>query len=257
MTAAIAALFNHPIKGFTPQKLTTARLAPGEGFPGDRLYAVEDGPCGFDPAAPGFIPKQKFAVLAKTAAVARARTDYDQRTGMLRASSPGAPDFEADLTHEDGRTAFAAWLSRLLGDAVQGPLRVIDGVGHRFLDHPLGHVSVINLASLRDFEARLGRPVDPLRFRANIYVDGWPAWVENGWAGRALRIGNARAKVFQPITRCAAPDVDPSTAARDIEVTRELHRLYGHLLCGIYVRITQGGTVNNGDEVDSDPGPLG
>jgi uncharacterized protein YcbX len=28
-----------------------------------------------------------------------------------------------------------------------------------------------------------GRPVDPLRFRANLYVEGWPAWVENDWTG--------------------------------------------------------------------------
>ena len=67
MTASIAALFRHPIKGFTPEKVKLAHLAAGGPFPGDRLYALEDGPSGFDPAAPAFIPKQRFAVLAKTA----------------------------------------------------------------------------------------------------------------------------------------------------------------------------------------------
>jgi len=80
------------------------------------------------------------------------------------------------------------WLAALLGEAAVGPLRVIDGAGHRFLDHPLGHISVINLASLRDLEARLGRPVDPLRFRANLYVEGWPAWAGvNGLRGLMAR----------------------------------------------------------------------
>ena len=49
MTATIAALFRHPIKGFTPEKVKLAQLVAGEAFPGDRLYALEDGPSGFDP----------------------------------------------------------------------------------------------------------------------------------------------------------------------------------------------------------------
>jgi hypothetical protein len=256
MTATIAALFRHPIKGFTPEKLKRARLTAGAAFPGDRLFAVEDGPCGFDPAAPAFIPKQRFAVLAKISEVAKARTAYDEETGVLRASAPGAPDFEAIISDDGGRTAFAAWLSTLLGEAAAGPLRVIDGVGHRFLDHPMGHVSIISLASVRDLESRLGRRVDPLRFRANLYLDGWPAWAENDWSGHAVRLGEATARVFKPITRCTAPDVDPVTAVRDIAVTSELHRLYGHVLCGIYVHVTQGGMVAEGDGVELDPSPL-
>ena len=247
MTTAIAALFRHPIKGFTPQELDSARLVAGEAFPGDRLFAVEDGPCGFDPAAPTFIPKGRFAVLAKIARVARARTRYDEETGVLRASAAGAADFEGRLTDEAGRTAFANWLTALLADAATGPLRVVDGAGHRFLDHPKGHISIVNLASVRDLEARLGRPLDPLRFRANLYVEGWPAWAENAWADQEMVLGQARARVFQPITRCAAPGVDPVTAERDIDVTGALHRLYGHMWCGIYARVTAGGVVAQGD----------
>src|SRR5580704_217868 len=97
MTASIAALFRHPIKGFSPEKVKLAQLRAGEAFPGDRLYAVEDGPCGFDPAAPGFIPKQRFAVLAKIAEVAKARTRLDDATGRFHAEADGFPDFAGDL----------------------------------------------------------------------------------------------------------------------------------------------------------------
>jgi uncharacterized protein YcbX len=249
MDAAISALFRHPIKGFTPEKLNHARLTPGAAFPADRLFAVEDGPCGFDPAAPGFIPKQKFAVLAKIAAVAKARTAFDEASGVLTATAQGLPDFVGDLGDEAGKAAFAGWLTRLLGDAADGPLRVIDGLGHRFLDHPLGHVSIINLASVRDLEQKLGRPLDPLRFRANLYVEGWPAWVENDWTDRALAIGEARAKVFKPIVRCAATAVDPVAAERDIDVPATLFEHYGHVLCGIYVHVTQGAEIGVGDVV--------
>ena len=250
MNAGISAIFRHPIKGFTPEGLDRARLSAGAAFPADRLYAVENGPCGFDPAAPGFIPKQRFAVLAAIAEVAKARTAFDDATGMLTASAQGLDDFVGDLGEADGKAAFADWLTALLGEAAEGPLRVIDGVGHRFLDHPLGHVSIINLASVRDLERKLGRPVDPLRFRGNLYVDGWPAWIENTWEGRSLTLGEARATVFKPITRCAATIVDPATAVRDVDVPAELFAHYGHVLCGIYVHVTRDGTVRVGDTAE-------
>ena len=246
MTGSIAALYRHPIKGFTPQKVAHARLTTGEAFPGDRLFAVEDGPSGFDPADPGFIPKQRLTVLATMAAVAAARTHYDEASGRLTAEAPGLPAFDDSLAEEAGRTAFATWLGRLLGEEASGPLRVVTGGGHRFLDHPLGHVSIINLASVRDLGERMGRVVDPLRFRGNLYVEGWPAWAENDWTGRELKLGSARAEVFNPITRCAAPDVDPISAERDMNVTAALHAHYGHLLCGIYVRIVADGEVAEG-----------
>jgi hypothetical protein len=255
MTGHIAALYRHPIKGFTPQKVSSAYLTSGAAFPGDRLFAVEDGPSGFDPANPVWITKQRFTVLAKIAAVARARTDYDEASGTLAASAPGMAPFAASLADEPGRAAFAAWVSALLGEAASGPLRVVTGAGHRFLDHPAGHVSIVNLASVRDFGRRLGAEVDPLRFRANLYVDGWPAWAENDWAGRDLQLGEARATVFAPITRCAAPDVDPATARRDIEVTARLHEFYGHLLTGIYVQVCEGGAVAEGHGAHLKPLP--
>ena len=254
MTAAIAALFRHPIKGFTPEKLKLAALSPGNAFPGDRLYALEDGPCGFDPERPGFIPKQRFAVLAKIAEVARAKTRLDDVTGVLHATAEGRPPFAGKLADPDGQAAFAVWVSELLGDAAEGPLRLIDGQGHRFLDHPLGHVSVINLASVRDLEQRLGRTLDPLRFRANVYVDGWPAWMENDWEGRRLSLGEVETEVFKPIVRCAAPSVDPTTAIRDLDIPAELFRHYGHTLCGVYVQVKRGGVIKEGDAV-SDPPP--
>ena len=251
MRAQVTRLCRHPVKGFTPEDLAQADLAAGACFPCDRLYAVEDGPSGFDPAAPGYVPKQKFTVLAKMAAVARARTSYHEDTGVLTASAEGYPAFSGDLRAEAGRTGFAAWLGDLLGGEATGPLKLIEGPGaHRFMDHPLGHVSIISLDSVRDLERRIGRPVDPLRFRANLYVEGWPAWAENDWAGRTLKIGSATATGFKPIVRCAATAVDPVTALSDMDIPAALFEQYGHVLCGLYVQVTDGGRVAVGDTVE-------
>jgi hypothetical protein len=250
MTGRIASLWRHPVKGFTPERLPAATLSAGGFFPCDRIYAVEDGPSGFDPAAPAFIGKQKFTVLAKIAEVARARTAYDEATGVLSAQAEGRSGFSGALTEAAGREAFAAWLTGFLGEAASGPLKVVAAPGHRFTDHPQGHVSIVNLASVRALEARMGQAVDPLRFRANLYVEGWPAWVENQAVGAQLRLGAARAEVFKPIVRCAATHVDPATGARDLDVVGALHAHFGHLFCGVYVSVCSGGEVGEGDAAE-------
>ena len=250
MTGHVAAIFRHPVKGFTPEALDHVNLAPDQGFPHDRIYAVENGPCGFDPAAPVFVPKQKFTVLASIPRVAAVHTRYDAATGVMSAIAPGALPFTGRLTEAAGREAFAAWLSPVLADDIRGPLKVIEApAAHRFTDHPRGQVSIINLATLRDLSQRMGVELDPLRFRANLYVEGWPAWAENDWAGQRLMLGWAQATVFKPIVRCAALNVDLKTAERDLDVTRALFDNYGHMHCGIYVRVSAFGRVGVGDAV--------
>jgi uncharacterized protein YcbX len=255
MHGRIASIHRHPVKGFTPERLDCVELAPAQPFPGDRLFAVENGPSGFDPENPAFVPKQKFTVLASIPDVARARTAYDEATGVLSARAEGLPAFREDLSEPAGREAFAAWLTTLLGDEVRGALRVLPGPGqHRFTDHPQGQVSIVNLESVRDFERRLGRPVDPLRFRANLYVEGWPAWAELDWTDRDLALGAVRARVFKPIVRCAATHVNPATAERDIDLVPALFDNYGHMHLGIYVHVTQAGRIATGDPCEG-PAP--
>jgi uncharacterized protein YcbX len=139
---------------------------------------------------------------------------------------------------------------------VRGPLKVMDARGgFRFTDHPAGQVSIINLASVRDLSAKMGVELDPLRFRGNVYVEGWPPWAENDWSGRELMVGWARATVFKPIVRCAATEVDPATGIKDLEVVKALFDNYGHMHCGVYIQVGAGGRVGLGDAVTI-PQPL-
>lgn len=256
MSGHVAAIFRHPVKGFTPEPLASVDLAPDQGFPFDRAWAVENGPSGFDPAAPAFTPKQKFTVLAAIPKVASARTRLDDVSGVLTAAADGVPTFAGDLRTPEGKAGFEAWLTAFLADDLRGPLKVMEAPGQfRFTDHPLGQVSIINLASVRDLSQKMGVELDPLRFRGNVYVEGWAPWIENEWAGRELMLGWARAKVFKPIVRCAATEVDPATGERDREVVKALFDNYGHMDCGIYVRMVQGGKVSLGDAVTAPERP--
>lgn len=248
----VTALWRHPVKGFTPEPLERAELPAAGWFPGDRMFAVEDGPSGFDRATPEHLPKQKFTVLMRTAEVAGVHTRFDESDRVLHASANGRAPLAVRIDSPADRTAFETWLTDVLGDAVSGPLRLVsaEGLDHRFMDDPAGRVSILNLASVRDFEARVGRPVDPRRFRANIWVEGWPAWIENHAAGRELILGGARLTGVKPITRCAATHVDPETAERDFDLVPALFEQYGHRWCGLYATIAGAGPVRTGDRVE-------
>ncbi len=249
MGGTIAGLYRHPIKGFTPERLERVSLTAGAYFPCDRLFAVENGPSGFDPGAPAHISKTRFTVLAKMAEVARARTAYDEASGILTVGADGMEALSADLTTDTGASALCDWLTRFLGDQVTGPLRLLKGPqSHRFMDDPTGYVSVINLASVRDLEARLGVAIDPLRFRANLYVEGWPAWAEMDQVGQSIGLGQAEAEITKPIVRCAATHVDPVTGERDLDLVSALFETYGHRYCGVYLRVTSGGDLAVGDQ---------
>ena len=248
MTGTIASLYRYPIKGFTPERLEAATLTAGAYFPCDRIYAVEDGPSGFDPEHPVFVSKTKFTVLAKLPSLALVRTQFDEAGQCVTVTGPGMDALVADLSTATGLAALADWLTAFLGDEVRGPLRVLPcAAQHRFTDSRSGYVSIINLASVRDLEVRLGAPVDPLRFRGNVYVEGWPAWDEMDWTGRVLTLGGAVLEVIKPIVRCAATHVDPDTGLRDLDLVKGLFDAYGHQYCGVYAKIVQGGTIAIGD----------
>ena len=157
MTGHVAGIFRYPVKGFSPEPLQSLKLTPGEGLAFDRAWAVENGPSGFDSAAPAWISKTKFTVLAKIPKVAAVRTRLNSATGILHVTAPGAPELAVRLSDPADCIAFESWLTEWLGEEVTGPLRVLAAPGrHRFTDHPLGQVSIINLASVRDLGQRLG-----------------------------------------------------------------------------------------------------
>src|SRR5262245_40807044 len=103
MTGHAVSIYRHPVKGFTPERLDSVSLTVGAGVACDRIYAIENGPSGFDPEAPAHTPKQKFTVLASIPAVAKVRTHYDDHTTVLHAEAPGRPDIDATLGEEAGR----------------------------------------------------------------------------------------------------------------------------------------------------------
>jgi hypothetical protein len=136
---------------------------------------------------------------------------------------------------------------------LRGPPKVLNAPGHSFSDVARKVVSIISLSSVAALETIIGAPVHPLRFRANLYVAGWPAWAELDLVGREIAVGpSARLKVVKRIVRCAATNVDPDTGIRDLSIPDTLMQNLGHTDCGIYAEVIAGGEIVTGDEIRTD-----
>jgi hypothetical protein len=250
--AAIHAIYRYPVKGLSPEALERTELAVGQTIPADRLYAIENGPSGFDPAAPAYFPKQRFLMLMRNERLAALRTAFDETSHTLTIGWDGHQAARGDLRSKDGRLAIEAFFRSFMPKELRGPPKVLFGAGHSFSDVARKVVSIINLASVTAVEAAAGTPVNPLRFRGNLYVAGWPAWHEFSLLGRTVTVGeNAQLKVVKRIQRCAATDVDPETGIRDLSIPRTLLENFGHTDCGVYAEVTAPGAVAVGDAVST------
>jgi uncharacterized protein YcbX len=249
----VAALYRYPVKGLSPEPLEHVSLKPEEFFPGDRLYAIENGPSGFDPAAPVHQPKIKFLMLARNARLAALTTRYNDATQTLTIEHDERVVLSAEVTTEAGRAAIARFVQGLCEDEMRGPARLLSATkGFRFTDSRSGFVSLINLASVRAIAQSVGRSLDPLRFRANMYVSGLQAWEEFSLVGKTLRAGSLVLEPIKVIDRCFAIDVAPGAGTRDTNLLPLMERAFGHHDCGVYARIIAGGEMGIGDELQTE-----
>jgi hypothetical protein len=245
----IERITRYPVKGLSPEELDEVELTAGQGLPHDRRFAFAKADSGFDPAAPSWLPKANFACLAANPRVAALRSAYDPvgNTLLLR---DGERRLVADLRTVEGRAEAAAWLTGFLGEEARGPLTLAEVPGHNFTDIPQKAVSVIGLASIAALSERMEAGLDPVRFRANFLFSGAPPFAEFDWLGREVLLGGARLRVFKRTARCAATEVNPDTAERDVNVPRGIRRHFGHIDMGIYAEVLEGGRVAVGDALE-------
>src|SRR5438876_3894235 len=196
----IHAIYRYPIKGLSPEPLARTTLALHETLPGDRLYAIENGPSGFDPAAPRHQPKQRYLMLMRNERLARLRTRFDHANHTLAVEAQGREAARGDLRTPEGRAAIERFFAVFCAGELRGPPRVLHAPGFSFSDVARKVVSIINLASVAAIEDVIGRPVHPLRFRGNVYVTGWPAWREFDFLGQEITVARGpRLRVIKRI----------------------------------------------------------
>jgi MOSC domain-containing protein len=248
--STVQAIYRYPVKGLSPEPIVNTVLSEGSTIPCDRLYAIENGPSGFDPASPAYLPKSRFLMLMRNARLAELRTTFDEATHTLAITTEHREQARGDLRTAQGRTEIERFFAEFCGPELRGAPKILHASGHSFSDVARKVVSIINLASVSALENATGAPVHPLRFRANLYVEGWPAWHEFDLLDREIAIGpRARLKIVKRIVRCAATEVDPDTGIRDLPIPQTLLQTFGHMDCGIYGEVIAGGPIAVGDNV--------
>lgn len=88
---------------------------------------------------------------------------------------------------------------------------------------------------------------DGRRFRSNVLLETpGQGWVEDGWCGQVVRIGNVEAIPQQPCIRCTMVTRPQPGLTRDLDIYRTLARHHGGTL-GVWTAVRAGGTIAEGD----------
>ncbi|TBV07102.1 MOSC domain-containing protein [Phytopseudomonas dryadis] len=223
----LASLYRFPLKSAVGERLPSLQL-DGLGVVGDRRWMLVDADNG------RFITQRAFPRMSQL----QARWSP---SGGLTLAAPAMPTLEVALPAPDqalrgviiwrdsmrvpdaGDEA-AAWLSAFMGKAcrlVHVPAeraRFIDGnvTGEERVGFADGFpLLLIGQASLDDLIARVGRPLEMLRFRPNLVVQGSAPYAEDEW--KRIRIGAVEFSVAKGCSRCILITIDPRTGERSAD----------------------------------------
>ncbi|MGA7803672.1 aminotransferase class I/II-fold pyridoxal phosphate-dependent enzyme, partial [Bradyrhizobium sp.] len=247
-------IYRYPIKGLSAQPLSRVELQAKKPFPHDRIFALVRPGAPFDTDKPKWGKKGLFVMLMLEEALARVKTVLDVDTLKLTVTQGNRELMTADLADEQDRAKVEELVWQLVPSLRSAPTLVRSRDGH-FMDKPDEVISLINLATVRSLEAQWGIKIDPLRFRANLYIDGARPWEEFDWVGSDIRIGDALFRVDRRNGRCGATNVDPETGRRDLDIPGSLRATFGHKELGVYLTTREGGRISVGDSVAT-PAPL-
>ncbi|WP_171362595.1 MOSC domain-containing protein [Ruegeria atlantica] len=249
----IVRMKRYPIKGLSPEPLNTVNLSAGEGVPGDRLFGFARYNSGFDPTDPKPLPKDRFVVLLKEAGLAGLRTRFDATTQQLEIDVDGRTHCFR-MSEPQGKTDAARLLYDTLEQQDPEPPRFVSSHPHRFTDvsvvspKMMNAISVLNLSSVDALSRKLRTDIHPARFRANIEIDGLPPFSELSSVGSTFVFGDVRLRILSRTKRCAATEVNPETALRDLNIPFLLRTHMGHMDMGVYVEVLDGGTLFAGQK---------
>ncbi|CAN5304792.1 MOSC domain-containing protein [soil metagenome] len=257
-------LFIYPIKGLSGQRIRRVHVTE-RGFPFDRLIALARRNGNYRTIIDAPLTIESFFelhALDTDARLAGVATEFDPTTQHFVIKVQDHVILECHLDTAAGIEAVNSVFGNVLDVEPADRPALVRAAPHYNYGWPglenidnMWACHLVNLASVRDLESRIAREVDPRRFRANLYVDLDEAWVERDWPGRRFSIGDVEFECFQSSTRCAATEVNPDTAIRDIPIPRLLKQHYGHTEMGIYANVLSAGVLEPGMTLSWDPAP--
>ncbi|MFK3772562.1 MOSC domain-containing protein [Pseudomonas sp. NPDC089406] len=221
----LSALYRYPVKSVQAQSLQASAVG-SMGLAGDRRWMVVEADNG------RFLTQRAWPMLGLIHAdyladgslllAAVGRVSLQVAVPPADEALRGVTIWRDTLRVPDAGDAAAAWLSELLGKSVR--LVHCPEPRARYLPSGYGLASdraafpdgfpllLIGQASLDELSRRVGRPMQMLRFRPNLVVEGAEAFAEDQW--KRIRIGAMTLRVLKPSVRCILTTLDPATGER-------------------------------------------
>lgn len=223
----VVALWRYPVKSMAAEYLDGVEVS-WHGLAGDRRWAfIRDGR-----VRSGF----PWLTIRERPELAHYRPRF---------ADPGRPDASPVLVRTPGGDEFDVADPALAAELGPG-VHVIKQSRGVFDTMPLSLLTTQALAGL----GRLaGADLAAGRFRPNLLVDACGHdFPEDGWVGRALRIGGLRMRVDQRDKRCVMVTIDPVTLRRDPAILRAIAQERDARF-GVYGSTVEPGRVEAGDLV--------
>jgi hypothetical protein len=254
MTVELKAIKRYPVKGMRGVDMQHANISAHNMITDDRRFVIATQSSVGQDGVHEWARKSNFLQLVNTPKLAEIGTDYDDTTATLTILRNGRSICKGKLDDAMGRTVVEDFLKAFLKNDIAGSPKIYSVPETHFGDMKEPYISVLNLASIRDFGTRIVQAeVDPMRFRGNLLIDGLDPWKELEWdEGQIIRINGGAFRVVHPITRCKATSVNPDTAVADINVPLMLRKGVNHLYMGVYVEALEDVTISTGDSISID-----
>lgn len=221
----LSALYRYPLKSGKGEILQQASLDK-LGLEGDRRWML------VDEASGRFLSQRVVGQMSQLSALWNAeggltlsapdRSPIDIALPVRDAELRGVTIFRDSLRVPDAGDEAGAWVSEFIGKPtrlVQIPLERarITQAGYGKDDDRVAFADgfpllLIGQASLEDLSKKVGRPLEMLRFRPNLVIEGSDAYAEDSW--KRIRIGDIEFRVVKPCSRCILTTVDPQTGLR-------------------------------------------
>lgn len=248
--AQVSELFRHPIKSHGCEALTQVTLAAGKTFPWDRVWAVAHEAAKISPDSRDWAACANFSRAAKAPALMAIRAEVDEATRTVRLCHPqlGAVSGNPDLPSDAAK--LIDWARPLMPEGRAQSSFIVKADNRGMTDTAFPSISINSRDTLAALSASAGTEISPLRFRANIWLEGLSPWQEFDWVGREVRIGGARLAVRERIGRCLATAANPDTGERDLDTLKLLKQACGAQDFGVYAEVVNGGEIRIGDRIE-------
>ena len=251
MKCRVHSIYRHPLKGLTPESLDTVELQSNSGIPNDRRFAIAITSAAKEKASTKWMPKSNFLTLQKYERLAQLKTRFYDETETLCIFRENQEITRGKITNRIGRSTLEEFFNAFMKKDTSSQPKLVEAIGGpTFSDYNKPVISILNLESVKDLERVTREKINPLRFRANIWLEGIKPWLEFEWVQKQIKVGDASLYVTDLIGRCAAINVNPNTGVRDHNILKALHSGYNHTNLGIYTNVDTPGVIKVGDTLE-------